>query len=62
MRAAGGSVSTAANALGIGARELIELLRAVPPMRLGLEKRKISGLRRRLVTGPDDESSGSDRP
>lgn len=62
VRAAGGSVSTAAGALGISARDLIELLRADPPMRLGIERHKTSGLRRRVVTGSDDESSGGDSP
>lgn len=49
VRTAGGSVVTAARALGIAPRDLIELLRSDPPVRLGLVPNKTSGLRRRVV-------------
>jgi hypothetical protein len=52
VRNAGGSITTAARMLGIAPRELIELLRSDPPVRLGLVPNKTSGLRRRVI---DDE-------
>lgn len=48
VRSAGGSISTAAHALGITPLQLIELLRSDPPVRLGLVPNKTSGLRRRV--------------
>lgn len=59
VRSAGGSIATAARALRITQSELIQLLRDDPPMRLGLEKNKTSGLRRRVCTSANDEDPES---
>lgn len=62
VRAAGGSIATAANALRITQSELIQLLRDDPPIRLGIEKNKTAGLRRRATGFGNDHGSsdGSD--
>lgn len=51
VRSAGGSLSTAAFALGVTPVQLIEVLRADPPMRLGIVANQTSGLRRRVEEG-----------
>ena len=56
VRSSGGSLSTAARALGISPLELIEVLRADPPMRLGIAPGTTSGLRRRMTVDDDGDS------
>lgn len=51
VRSSGGSVTTAARALGITPTVLIELLRADPPCRLGMVPNRTSGLHRRVDEG-----------
>ena len=57
VRIAGGSVATASRALGITQSALIQLLRDDPPIRLGIEKNKTSGLRRVPTPVPRGEDS-----
>jgi hypothetical protein len=57
VRSAGGSLSTAARALGVTPTQLLEVLRDDPPIRLGLVPNQTSGLRRRVV---DDETPNPD--
>lgn len=59
VRMAGGSIATAACALGITQSELIQLLRDDPPIRLGIEKNKTSGLRRLPTPVPTDRGEDS---
>lgn len=55
VRTAGGSIAAAARALRISQSELIQLLRDDPPIRLGIEKNKTSGLRRRVTAHSNDD-------
>jgi hypothetical protein len=57
VRSAGGSIATAADALRITPRDLIEVLRADSPIRFGLVANGTSGLRRRLVDEDSEEIS-----
>lgn len=59
VRSSGGSLSTAAHALGITPLELIEVLRADPPMRLGIAPGTTSGLRRRMTTDEGSSETAS---
>jgi len=57
VRSAGGSIATAADALRITPRDLIEVLRSDRPIRFGLVANKMSGVRRRTADDDSEETS-----